>query len=139
MNARISTPWIALAAVLLSACGGTDTPEPVPVLCTNLSIDTVIPAIPLVSVTGWNVTYAVTATTGASVTSIQYRDSMGALTYTASPTLPFSYAMSAMPTGTPVTLVVVGTAKGSKIETAVTAVAANNPAVSQTWTRSCAQ
>jgi hypothetical protein len=125
-----------LAATLLASCGS-DTSI---ALCPNLGVDDVLPA-PVLSTTGvWDVTYTATMTPGATVTSLQYRDSAGVLQTSASPSLPFTYVMTSKLPGTKVTLTAVGTAPPGLVTLEVVAVSGpTNARDTQRWGSSCGQ
>jgi hypothetical protein len=125
-----------LAATLLASCGSDSSSSS----CPNLGVDEVLPA-PLLSQTGvWDVTYTATRTTGATVTSLQYRDSSGILQTSASPSFPFTYTMTSKPPGTRVTLTAVGTAPPGLVSLEVVAVSGPpNARETQRWGSSCGQ
>lgn len=113
----LSLPVVAM--LLLAACGGEDTNI---ALCPELGVDDVLPTPVLDPTATWDVTYTATATSGATVTSLQYRDVSGTLQTVANPSLPFTYSMTARPAGTRVALAATATAPPGTVTLEIVAV-----------------
>lgn len=91
---------VTLATLLVTSCGTSSTSSS----CPDLSTDVLLPQPVLFPGENWNVTYTVSATGGAPVSSLQYRNALGALVTVANPVLPWTLTLLQAAPGTHVTL-----------------------------------
>lgn len=92
---------IALAALLVTSCGTSNTTS----YCPDLFTDTILPEPTFFPGQNWEVIYTVSTTGGAPVNSIQYRNAQGTLVTVNNPVLPWIVSLPQVPPGTRITLV----------------------------------
>lgn len=92
---------VSLATLFVTSCGTSNTTS----YCPDLFTDTYLPEPAFFPGQNWNVTYTVLATGGAPVSSIQYRNSLGALVTVTNPALPWTMTLLQLAPGTRITLV----------------------------------
>ena len=125
---------VSLAALLVASCGTSNNSS----FCPDLATDAVLPA-PIFTPGGlWDVTYTVAATGGATIGSIQYRDTAGVLITVNSPALPWVYTMTGKPAGTRVTVSASASAPPGWVTVDVDAVTGPSGArETQSWGDAC--